>query len=1078
MRQKRTYVLLLALLMSFGFTLMAQQRQIKGTVKDATGEAVIGATVVVKGSPGIGTATDVNGNFTLNVPPAATAVAVSFIGMETKEVPINGKPMNIVLKDNAVALKEYVAIGYGSVQKRDLTGSVASVSSKTLQEIPVNSAAEAITGRMAGVQVTTTEGSPDAQVMIRVRGGGSISQDNSPLYIVDGFPVSSISDISPSDIQSIDVLKDASSTAIYGSRGANGVIIITTKSGTAGKVTVSINAYAGVMDLAKKIKMMSPYEYAMWQYELDQSSTFTGYYGAYDDLDIYKSKAPIDWENQVFGRTGVQQYYNVNINGGSKTDKYNLGITRSGEKGIMIGSDYGRTNVDFKFNTQVNNNINVDFSTRYSRTGIDGAGTSTGSGSNTFLRNAMKYAPVNSLVSQSNYVNEQLAIDPTQLSLLFNPVQLANDTYQRKANQSLVLNGAFNWTILKPLVFRSEFGYQFDNNRTDNVWGPSTPTSKNNGGLPIGQITTLGGITWRIANTLTFNKNNILPNQNLNLLVGQETSSYAYRQVVAQSMYFPSGMDAASILAMMNLGTAQPTITTESQPYNMSSYFGRANYSIQDKYLASLTFRADGTSKFAPGHQWGYFPSAAVAWRLSEESFLKNKFDWLNNLKLRLSMGTAGNSRISDGLWQLTYGTTDSKGYYIGENLASVLVPGTTLSNPNLKWETTLTRNVGWDIGVLNSRLNATIDAYWNTTFNLLLQQPIPTSTGYVNQMQNFGRTSNRGLEFTLDAHIIETQKFSLNATFNIAFNKNRVDEFRYGSATSKTYSSGWDGTSQPLDDYIIQQGQPVGQMYGYVADGMYTFNDFHFDNTQKKWILNGDATGAKTAAIAGLFGYGNYFGPGSMKVKDVNKDGTIDANDKTVIGDANPIHTGGVTLNARYVNFDLSAFFNWSYGNKIYNANKIDYTSTLLSRKYQNLLDIMSLANGRFTTIDPSTGQNIFYGQYANPTRLQQINQNATMWTPFMTIPPLTSADIEDGSFLRLSTLTLGYSLPKKLISKLMISSFRIYVTAYNVFCLTKYSGFDPEVSTRNNPPLTPGVDYSAYPRSRSFIGGVNINF
>ncbi|MGC9151626.1 MAG: SusC/RagA family TonB-linked outer membrane protein [Microbacter sp.] len=1077
MRKKRINLFVFALL-SFSMGLFAQQRQITGTVKDATGEPVIGATVVVKGVPSLGTVTDTNGKFSLNVPAKASAITVSFVGMEPQEVLISGKPMNIVLKDNAVALKEVVAIGYGTVQKRDLTGSVATVSSKTLQEIPVTSAAQAITGRLAGVQVTTTEGSPDAQVMIRVRGGGSISQDNSPLYIVDGFPVNSISDISPSDIQSIDVLKDASSTAIYGSRGANGVIIITTKSGVAGKISVSINAYAGVKNLAKKLKMMSPYEYVMWQYELDQSSTFTGYYGAYDDLDIYKSKAPIDWEDQVFGRTGIQQYYNVDINGGSKTDKYNLSVTRSGEKGIMIGSDYGRTNVDFKFNTKINDHVNVDFNTRFARTSIDGAGTSTGSGSNTFLRNAMKYAPVQSLVSQSNYINEQMVIDPTQLSLLFNPVQLAQDTYQRQVKQSVVLNGALNWNIVKPLIFRSEFGYQFDNNRTDNVWGTSTPLSKNNGGLPIGQITSLGGITWRVANTLTFNKSNIFPYQNLNLLVGQEISSYAYRQIVNQSMYFPAGMDAASILAMMNLGTAQPTVTTESQPFNMSSFFGRANYTIRDKYLATFTFRADGTSKFAPGHQWGYFPSAAVAWRLSEENFLRGKVQWLNNLKLRLSMGTAGNSRIADGLWQLTYGTTDSKGYYINENLVSVLVPGTTLSNPNLKWETTLTRNVGWDIGVLNSRLNATIDAYWNTTFNLLLQQPIPTNTGYINQMQNFGRTSNRGVEVTLDAHIIETPKFSLNATFNIAFNKNRVDEFRYGDATYKTYSSGWNGTSQPLDDYIIQQGQPVGQMYGYVYDGMYTFNDFHFDTTRKKWILNGDATGATTAAIAGLFGYGNYFGPGSMKVKDLNHDGTIDAKDKTVIGDANPIHTGGFTLNARYTNFDLSAFFNWSYGNKIYNANKIDYSSYLLSRKYQNLLDFMSLANGRFTTIDPMTGQNIFYGQYANPARLQQINQSATMWTPFLTIPPLTSFDVEDGSFLRLSTLTLGYSLPKKIVSKLMMSSFRIYVTAYNVFCLTKYSGFDPEVSTRNNPPVTPGVDYSAYPKSRSFIGGVNINF
>ncbi len=1060
------------------------QTTVTGVVKDDTGETLPGASVVIKGTTN-GTITDLNGKFSLKVQnPNSTVLKISYVGLKDTELPLKGKPtsgLQIKLESNTHQLQEVVAVGYGTMRKKDLTGSVGSVSSEVLKNVPVASAAEAITGRMAGVQVTTTEGSPDAEVKIRVRGGGSISQDNSPLYIVDGFPVSSISDIAPSDIQSIDVLKDASSTAIYGARGANGVIQITTKSGKEGKITVSLNSYVGFRKVNKLLDVMTPYEYVMYQYELDPgaNTTFNKYYGVYDDLDIYKSVPGTNWQKEMFGRTAMQQNYNLSINGGSKSSRYNLSLTRTDEQSVMIGSGYERNNLNFKLNTEISKKVNVDFNTRLAYTIIDGAGVSSGSGSTTRLRNSVKYAPTKGLREFSASLDDDESTNnPESASLLFNPIESTNDEYKQDTRFVNNYSGALNWDIMKGLRFRSEWGYDFGFNRIDYVWGSATSDAKNYGGQPIGRIYNASSYTWRNANTLSYDKKNIIQGHNLNLLIGQESSSAFTKTVTTESRFFPLDMTANDVLAMMNLGKqVQATETKIGQQNNMLSYFGRANYSIKDKYLISATFRADGSSKFAAGNRWGYFPSAAVAWRMTEEEFLKSQSDWLSNLKLRLSFGTAGNNRISDGLWKQTFSTTGDKAYYTGETEDSYLVASSTLYNPNLKWETTFTRNLGLDYGFLNGRISGSLELYWNSTKDLLIQAPLASSSGYSFQYQNIGKTSNKGIEFNIDATLIEKKDFSLSTSFNIGFNKNRVDEFHNGDSNYKTYSSGWNGSAAPTDDYIIRQGEPVGQMYGYVTDGMYSFDDFTFNTTTKKWVLN---TGV--ADNSALTSAGNYFGPGALKFKDISgpdgvPDGKIDENDKTVIGNANPIHTGGFNIVAKYKNFDLSTFFNWSYGNKVYNANKLDNTTFLLTRKYQNLTTEMNLEN-RFTTIDPATGNNIYYGTYANPELLKELNQNATIWHPIMTATPLHSWAIEDGSFLRINNVTVGYTLPKKLTRKMGINSLRIYATGYNLYTFTKYSGFDPEVDTRRSTPLTPGVDYSAYPKSISMVGGFNLTF
>ncbi|MGD9928822.1 MAG: SusC/RagA family TonB-linked outer membrane protein [Mangrovibacterium sp.] len=1072
---KKLFSLLLLFLISFGA--FAQTTQVTGVVYDDQGETLPGASVIVKGTTN-GASTDFDGNFVLTVANAASqTLQISSIGFETAEFSLVQKTteIEIHLKSSVQMVEEIVAVGYGTMKKKDLTGSVATVNADALRNIPVSSASEAITGRMAGVQVITTEGSPDAEVKIRVRGGGSISQDNSPLYIVDGFPVSSISNIPPTDIQDITVLKDASSTAIYGARGANGVILITTKGGKEGKINVNFNSYVGVRERIKSLPVLSPYEYVMYQYEVDQSSTFQGYYGVYEDLDIYKSVKGTDWQDKVFGRTAMQQYYNLGISGGSKASTYNLSLTRSDEDAIMIGSAFERNNLNFKLRTEISDAVSLDFNTRMSHTIIDGAGTSSDqSGANTKLRNSVKYAPTRGLreFSQGDLADDDIN-SPEATSLLFDPVESVMDEYKKQFRLNMNFNAALNWEISKPLTFRTEWGYAFTQNRTDYVWGPGTGTAKQYAGQPVGRVYNYDGENWRFANTLTFDKKKFAPGQDITVMIGQEMSSNSAKSITNESRFFPNGMAATDVLAMFNLGTAIPTVTSIPADENLSSFFGRVNYSINDKYLITATMRADGSSKFAEGNQWGYFPSLAFAWRMNEEGFLESTSDWLYNLKLRASYGSSGNNRISSGLWRTSFSTSnENKPYFPNESEAAQLIPSSSLANTDLKWETTHTANFGLDYGLFDGRISGSLDAYYNRTVDLLINQPVPESTGFTTQMMNVGQTSNRGVELVVDAILVEKNDFSLNASFNITFNKNRVDKFTNGAENFKTYSSGWNGSAAPTSDYIVRQGEEVGQMYGYVTEGMYSFDDFTFDNATKTWKIN-----EEVASNSSLTSAGAYFGPGALKFKDLNGDFIIDEKDKTVLGSAQPIHTGGFNITGRYKNFDFSTFFNWSYGNEVYNANKLDYTGLLLSRKYQNLITDMSLEN-RFTTINPATGLNIYSGNNADPALLQSLNEGKSMWMPLHTTTALHSYAIEDGSFLRLNNVTLGYTLPLSWNAGENKGSLRFYFTGYNLAIWTNYTGFDPEVDTRRSTPLTPSVDYSAYPRSRQYVFGVNLSF
>lgn len=488
------------------------------------------------------------------------------------------------------------------------------------------------------------------------------------------------------------------------------------------------------------------------------------------------------------------------------------------------------------------------------------------------------------------------------------------------------------------------------------------------------------------------------------------------------------------------------------------SYFGRINYDFQSKYLISATFRADGSSKFASGNQWGYFPSAAVAWRISSERFMEGTQSWLDDLKLRFSYGTAGNNNIPSGQMNLNY-VSSATSWING--FSNYWAASKTMPNSDLKWETTITRNIGLDFTILGGKLNGSIEAYLNTTKDLLIQFPV-SGTGYDYQYRNMGETQNKGIEATLNWTAIDKKNFGLSFSANIGFNKNKIKDLGImNDFGAETY---W-ASSEIGYDFWIAKGGAVGKMYGYRSAGRYEVSDFEgYDATSKKWILKEGVTDA--SAVVGTLR------PGMMKLQNIDgsEDNKVTSDDREIIGDANPLHTGGFTINARAYGFDLSANFNWSYGNDVYNANKIEFTQT---GKYQYRNMISDMADGkRWTNLNAD-------GTICNdPAKLAEMNANTTMWSPYTARMVFSDWAVEDASFLRLNTLTLGYTLPKALLNKVKIQNLRFYVTGYNLFCITNYSGYDPEVSTIRKTNLTPGVDYSAYPKSRQFVVGVNLNF
>ena len=1059
--------LALALLCLVSAWSLSAQTTVRGVVTDENGEPLIGAGVVVEGTS-VGTVTGLDGDYTLTVPADAVNLVFSFIGLSDQTVAIGGRSViDVMLKEDSTFLDEVVVVGYQTVKRRDLLGAVASVGSDKLAEQPVTTVSQALAGKMAGVSVVTTEGDPDADIKVRVRGGGSITQDSSPLYIVDGFPVESINDIPSSEIQSIDVLKDAFSTAIYGSRGANGVVIVTTKSAEKGqRVSVKFNAYYGLKKMANAgaIVAMDPEDFIKFQYELgvvrdNLSSYYEPYFGVFGDMDLYQGLRGNNWVDAVFGNIGSSFSTDFSVSGSSDNVNWTLGYAHMGDNAIMAGSNYFRDNLNFKANFKTSERTSIDANVRYSNVNVRGSGangindTGTTSG-NGRLKHAVSYSPI-PLASTLEGVDEEQDYGDNAPPLLS-----VADNDSRRIRSTWNANAAFNWEIVDNLRLKVEGGLEKYNQTDDRFYGLTTYYVANNSTVkntPSNQHKEAFRTKYRNTNTLNYDFAHVLgSDHNLTLLLGEEFTLAKSNLLTLMVDGLNTSYDAEMAWNFLSSGTPASINNYYDPDDKLLSFFGRVNYDYKHRYSIGATLRADGSSKFAPGHRWGYFPSAAASWTVSNEPWMDNAHGWLDQLKLRYSFGTAGNNNIPSGQIIKQYGATVTA--WLSQS-TNYWMAGKIMNNPDLTWETTYTHNVGLDFSLFQSRLSGSVEVYQNTTKDLLINFPI-TGSGYDSQYRNLGSTRNRGAELTLNMPLVSKKDFSLNVGGNIAYNQNRVTDL--GGLNSITAQSYWAST-EIGDDYIVQVGQPMGNMYGFVSDGMYSPEDFTWNGS--KWVLNEGVV--DNSAVIGS----TYLLPGALKLKDLNGDGKVTVADRTVIGNASPDFTGGFNFSGYVYGFDFSANFNYMIGNQVYNANKVEFTS---SRKFsnRNLLEMMSVDN-RWTNIDWTTGEMI-----TDAATLRQVNAGKSMWTPTIGSAVFSDWAVEDASFLRLQSATIGYTLPEELTKRVHLRKARVYVTGTNLFCLTKYSGYDPEVDTRRATPLTPGVDYSAYPKSIGFVAGVNLTF
>ena len=1047
------------LLMLISMSAANAQDKVSGVVKDDTGETMPGVSVTVKGSSGVGAVTDIDGAFTIAVKRGAV-LTFSFLGYTPQDVKATpGKLMQVTLQEDNKTLNEVVVVGYQPVRQRDLTGSVAKADMKGLTSTPVSSFDQTLGGRLAGVNVSSNEGMPGGKMNMTIRGNNSLTQDNTPLYVIDGFPVEDASvaaSINPLDIQSVNVLKDASASAIYGARGANGVVIITTKSGQVGKPKITYDGSYGWQSVTKTIPMMDAYEFVKLQNEMYPDRTATTYLANYEGkqwtLDDYRNIAQYNWQDMIFKSAPIQNH-SVSLTGGSQGIRYNASLSYFDQDGVVINSNYNRVQGRLG-GTYQKNKLKINLNVNYSRTNQEGASPSSNSysGMNNLFYSVWGYRPVTQPGMPLSSLLENATDDDVNGTndYRFNPYMDLNNAYNHTLNTYTQFNGYLEYEFMKGLKLKVSGGftdtrYNNDNfNNSKTRYGGRLSNEKVNA-----RVTRSSRATWLNENTLTY-QTNIKKKHSFNTLVGfsLQNSDYDYYQF--KTIQIPN-----ESLGMAGMSQGTPTTNNSAKSsWAMMSYFGRFNYNYLSKYYATVTMRADGSSKFRKGHRFGYFPSGSLAWNVAEENFMKPLRQYIDNAKIRLSWGLTGNNRVGEydsyGLldvqktWngQVTLGSVPSGVYPLNGNLSNVGMVPTTVPNKDLKWETTEQWNLGFDLSFLQERIGLTVDLYRKTTRDLLLNSNLPLSSGFVSAMKNIGKVRNQGIEITLNTTNIKTKKFEWTSNFNIAFNQNRVLELTEGQSALLTAVQ-FDQNFNQQSSYIAKIGQSMGSMYGYIYEGTYKYDDF--DKSGDSYTLK--------ANVPHFAGETNTQ-PGMPKYRDINGDGVINDNDRTVIGNGLPVHTGGFTNNFAYAGFDLSIFFQWSYGNDILNANRLMFESSW--NKARDLNQYASYAN-RWTEDNPTS----------DIPRATASASNRVF----------SSRIIEDGSFLRLKTVTLGYTLPKTVLNKFHIDNLRVYFAAQNLFTITNYSGYDPEVSVRNNA-LTPGLDFSAYPRARQFSFGVNLGF
>lgn len=1121
-------------------TVSAQVNQVSGVVTDESGESIIGASVIVKGTT-VGTVTDLDGNYTLSIPSGGNMLVFSYVGMQTQELGITSSVINVTMRDDAQILDDVVVTGYGTTKKRDLVTSVASIGADQIKDIPVTNAAEALQGKLAGVSVTTEDGSPDASIKIRVRGGSSLTQSAEPLYIVDGFPVSSIDDIPPGDIQSMDVLKDAASTAIYGAQGANGVIIITTKDADSlsekegGKFNFSVDytGYYGFKKQAKRYDMMSTEDFIRLQYEnayLTSSSgsndafhgKFTKYFdnaayssGIYDKdnasslssvLNYWGTQPSTDWQDETFGRTGMNLNNSLTVSGGNKKANFKLSYNRIDDKGIMYESNYVRNNISLRANIKPIKNLTISITGRYIDTEVLGAGasmdkTNEGTKTESRVRNAMAYTPIKFLSSQEE--DSELI----QEGSMFDPITVIDDNYKMRTDSKWGINGYVSYKFLKNFTVKSEWGYEAQKRNEDRYYGATSSYNRNGIGsfagvildengnatdarYPSTVITESDNSTFRNANTLEYKKT-FNSDHNLSLLAGEEIvmkkNEWTRQTTIGYQEIYPARETIDKINSLTHKYRWKTNFIDPDD--NMLSFFGRADYNYQGRYYAAVTLRADASNRFNKDNRWGFFPSSALAWRLSDESWFLDAAEAarISDLKLRFSYGVAGNNNVDLGV---LYNTIYEDYTIQEEEVVTIYTP--TLSevtaNPNLKWETTITRNLGLDYAFFNSRLSGSIDAYLNSTKDLIIRKRTGTKYRY----ENMGETESKGIEVSVKGIILDKRSkqlnYGLSVDANVSFNKSKI--ISLGAVDQYPSSTGYlSGDYLSNSEFLFEEGQGLGRVYGYVYQGFYTADDFDsYDQTNSRWLKDGKVVNSPLAEAGTKTGGGAR--PGMMKLKADDNGNAV----QEVIGNTMPVCTGGFSLSgniggSNWGNVDITANFTYSIGNDVVNLSSLDLSTVVDKTKLQNKLNTVAYgsryslfgADGTYIPNNYGSGSGIISGaEYQGlATTLADANQNASIYNPVSYKNALTSNAVEDGSFLRFSSLTIGYSLPDKWISKAYLTRARVFFTASNLFCWTNYSGNDPEVDVASSKnPLNSGIDWSAYPKARAFNFGLNLTF
>ncbi len=1071
---RKTLALCLSLLAILLWTpaAMAAPATVTGTVLDKDGLEIIGGVVEVKGTQ-TRVMTDIDGKYSITVNnPAKDVLVFTYVGQQTKEEPVNGRTkIDVVLAPKTEALDEVVVIGYATVKRKDLTGSVASVKGSDMLKTPGSDATQAIAGRMSGVQLIQSDGQPGAVPEIRVRGGISITQDNSPLYIIDGIPnEDGMSNINPNDIESIDVLKDASATAIYGARGANGVVLVTTKSGSQsdGTAKVSFDAYVGWRKLANKIDVLSTEEFVLADYERTlgglttsetQMNSWQQRYGGFADIHTnYGNRPGIDWLDETMGRTTTTQSYRVGIQGGTKGLNYYVSYGYFDDEGAMVYSGSNKHSIsaniraDISKRVSFNGRINYDVQKIYG-SGVAGNGTNTG-GSNVDARfnkltQIFWYRPtigIQGSDDQLRYTNDPILEDDSGNTMV-NPLLGAASERDDRKIRTLQASATLTLKLGKGWTFRSTNGTRYQNTRRDLFYGPNSIIGRRQ------------GINGRVRYTEagSFSTSNVLSYDRRFKKIHHVTFQLGQEFVKRWTQYMEAGVQNLPtddfLLNDMSLGTPSTVSSSYNDDDKLISFFGRLGYDYDSRYIFTATFRADGSSKFGKNNKWGYFPAVSGAWRISDEAFMDD-LEWLSDLKLRAGYGLAGNNRIGS---YNSLALMNSILTAVGDGT----VPGyaaTQIPNPDLKWESNKTFNLGLDMGFFNQRLTISPEFYINRSNNLLLNAQLPYSSGYQTMLINAGSTKNVGVDISINSVNISNRNFQWTSTLTLTHNKNTVTQLVGGDR--QLYEAKYGNN---INTHLLEVGSPIGQFYGGKTAGLYQVEDFDYNPRTKTYTLKD-----------GIPYHGNkeQIKPGHWKFVDIDGNGTVGEEDRTVIGQAAPKLYGGFNNQLNWRGFDLSVFLTFSLGNDVYNATKDK--ATRIGKQNENALDVVNSSN-RWMTIN-SQGQIV-----TDPNELAALNAGKTMpaYTDLMSASNYVhSWFVEDASYLKLSNITFGYTLENKpYLKKVGLTKVRIFFTGNNLATWTKYTGFDPEVSTMRSP-LTPGVDFGAYPLSRTYLFGANLVF